>query len=369
MLTLDCDINVLLIEDNLGDVRLVKEFLQETESMTGISLSLASSLSEAITYLEAQQYDAILLDLSLPDSSGLNSLEKIQNLFPKTAIVIMSGLEDEAVALRAVHAGAQDYLVKSHCSGHLLYRALFYAMERKSTEVRLAYLAQYDALTDLPNRALFRDRLMLALQRSIRNQTRMALLFLDLDHFKDVNDSLGHDAGDQLLKAAAKRFISCTRKSDTVARLGGDEFTMILEDISSLEDIEIAAEKIIDAMSKPFFLAGQEIFVTTSIGIADYPRCGIDEDTLLKNADMALYFAKGNGRSHYCLYDPNSMDPFNNRVYLVNELRRALVHEEFKMMYQPIVDTSTGTLVGVDALLRWIHPEKGLLEPKDFNLI
>ncbi len=238
--------------------------------------------------------------------------------------------------------------------------------ERKRAEDRLLQLANYDNLTSLPNRTLFRDRLTHALARARRQKAQVAVLFLDLDRFKLINDSLGHHAGDELLKAVANRLLSNARKGDTVARLGGDEFTVILEELAQPEDATTVARKILDVMNRPFHIDGHEMYVTTSVGIAIYPQDGADIDELLKNADTAMYRAKEQGRNNYRFYTADMNAKAVEYLIMENRIRHALQRNEFILYYQPQVDLHRREIIGLEALIRWHHPDLGLLYPNQF---
>ncbi len=237
---------------------------------------------------------------------------------------------------------------------------------RKETEERLLYLANYDSLTGLPNRALFRDRLRRAVARAQRNDSLVALLFIDLDRFKTINDSLGHHAGDQLLRGVARRLKQNAREGDTIARLGGDEFTIILEGIRDTEDAALVARKVIELMEPPFKLDGHEVVVSPSIGITIYPYDATDMRSLLKNADTAMYQSKEKGRNRYQFYTADMNAKAYEHLLLENHLRHALEREEFRLYYQPQLDLHTQGIIGVEALLRWEHPERGLVPPEEF---
>ena len=238
--------------------------------------------------------------------------------------------------------------------------------ERKKAEERLAYLAQYDSLTGLPNRSLFRDRLTQAMVRAKRNDRILALMFLDLDHFKEINDSLGHSTGDEVLQAVAGRLRASLRLVDTIARLGGDEFTIILENIARPDDVTMVAQKIWSAFSDPLVIQGREIFVTASIGITLYPRDVEDIDALLQTADIAMYHAKEEGRNTYEFYAAEMHDHAAERLNMEALLRRALERQEFLLHYQPKVTVHGGRIVGMEALIRWNSKELGVVSPAKF---
>ncbi|MFO7812470.1 MAG: EAL domain-containing protein [Pelovirga sp.] len=238
--------------------------------------------------------------------------------------------------------------------------------QRKKDEARIAHMAYFDALTDLPNRLLLKDRLNQMLSRAQRNNKQLALFFLDLDHFKRVNDTFGHDVGDQLLKIVADRLKNALRHCDSVCRLGGDEFVILSDMISCQSDAVKLAEKIHATLKDPLVLRNKEIFVTTSIGIAMYPADGDDADTLIKNADAAMYQSKEGGRDEFRFYSSNANAQALERLLLANDLRKALDQEEFYLAYQPQIDLAGGQIIGVEALLRWNHPVLGPLSPAQF---
>ena len=240
---------------------------------------------------------------------------------------------------------------------------------RKEAEDRIEYQAFHDALTDLPNRFLLNDRLALALGRAERHKRAVAVLFLDLDHFKLINDTMAHTAGDELLRLIAVRLSSCVRAEDTVARLGGDEFVFILPEIDPATAAASAArvvEKVLDEVRMPLVVHGRELFVTASVGIAISPQDGGDGDTLIKNADAAMYRAKDAGRNNYQFHTPQAQRRAEVRLTLETALRRAIERDELFLMYQPIVELATGRVASVEALLRWSRPGVGIVEPKDF---
>jgi diguanylate cyclase (GGDEF)-like protein/PAS domain S-box-containing protein len=238
--------------------------------------------------------------------------------------------------------------------------------ERRESEERLIYLAHYDALTNRPNRLLFYDRLGHAIALARRNQWIVGVMFIDVDRFKYVNDTLGHAVGDRLLQKVSERLIKAVRSEDTIGRLGGDEFAVVLSNLGAVQDAEAVAHKIIQSIDDPFQLDGGEVYVTASIGITLYPSDGLDQDTLLKNADLAMYRAKEEGRNTYARYFPDMNRQNAGRLDMQAMLRRALERKEFVVYYQPRVDVQTNHIVGAEALIRWNSPELGFVSPEEF---
>jgi len=355
---------VLLIEDNPGDARLIQAMIEEDEGAP-FELHFADRLSLGLEHLSASEMALVLLDLSLPDSFGLETFAKVYAHSPMVPIIVLTGNDDAKVALSAVKSGAQDYLVKSRLDRELLLRSMHYSIERKRYQVQLEHQANYDSLTGLPNRTLLHDRLKQAVyaQRTPRN---IAVVFMDLDHFKFVNDSLGHSAGDKLLKAMGERLRATLREGDTVGRVGGDEFVLILADQNNEEVIFRAMQRISAKVAEPIMVEGKELYVTCSAGISLYPQDGPDVDTLLKNADAAMYRAKEHGRSNFQFYTSEMNDRVNERLALEGALRRALERQEFLLHYQQKVDLRSGAIIGAEALVRWMHPEWGLVRPARF---
>ena len=355
---------VLLIEDNPGDARLIREMLAEDPSAP-FRLHTADRLSQGLAFLASGSARLVLLDLSLPDSHGLETFAKVYAHSPQIPIIVLTGNDDQTVALSAVKTGAQDYLVKGKLDRELLTRSMHYSIERKHYQQQIEHQANYDALTGLPNRSLLYDRLKQAVyaQRMVR---AVAVVFIDLDHFKFVNDSLGHSTGDKLLKDMGERLRLVLRDGDTVARLGGDEFVLILNDQTRDDVIFRAMQRINAKLSEPFVIDGKELYVTCSAGISLYPQDGTDVETLLKNADAAMYRAKEHGRNNFQFYTAEMNSKVNERLALENSLRRALERKEFVLHYQSKVDLKTGAIVGAEALLRWNHPERGLMLPDLF---
>lgn len=243
---------------------------------------------------------------------------------------------------------------------------LYMALMQRRVENLIRHQASHDLLTGLPNRILFNDRLFLALTNARRYDETLAVLFLDLDRFKKINDTLGHAVGDQLLQKAAQRLASCLRTGDTLARWGGDEFTLLLPQIDGIEDVTKVAQRILKAISAPFCFEGQELHVSTSIGIVLAPENGEDAETVLKHADTAMYRAKQQGKNNYQFFAPAMNSQALEQLLLENQLHKALERQEFELYYQPQLEINTGQVVAMEALLRWQHPELGLVTPRQF---
>jgi len=294
-------VSILLVEDNPGDVRLIREFLNEA-GVNKAALITAATLARGIELLDCSTIDVVLLDLGLPDNQGLDTLHAVREKCGDVPIVVLSGLQDEETAISAVQNGSQDYLVKGKVDGNLLWRSLCYAVERKRLEHLLVMQATHDMLTGLPNRTLLIDRASVAIARAERNQKMLALMLLDLDRFKTVNDSLGHSVGDGLLKAVSSRLLEIVRTSDTIARLGGDEFTILCPEITGHAEADEIAQRVLECFKLPFVFNSHKINISTSIGIAIYPEDGTSFETLLKNADIAMYRVKDAGRNNYSFF-------------------------------------------------------------------
>jgi diguanylate cyclase (GGDEF)-like protein len=237
---------------------------------------------------------------------------------------------------------------------------------RKEAEATINFQAYHDLLTHLPNRALLKDRLSLAVTQAARNGRTLAVLFLDLDRFKVVNDTLGHSVGDRLLQAVAGRLTGSLRAGDTLARFGGDEFTLLLPDLRSREDAGLIADKILDQLRRPFTVDGHELFVGASIGIAVYPESGRTEEALIQSADIAMYHVKTRGKNGFEFFSEAMNESLSSRLALERELRKALVADELEIHYQPLVSAANGRITGAEALVRWRHPVRGMLEPDAF---
>jgi diguanylate cyclase (GGDEF)-like protein/PAS domain S-box-containing protein len=488
-------LDILLVEDNPEDALLIWEFLGLKPQLI-YRLSRATNLAEALTTLAQSTPHVILTDLNLPDSKGYDTFHSLMMQAPNVPIILLTNIEDENLAIKAIRDGAQDYLDKMNLSATLLTRAIRYAIERKriaeqlresqeryqvaiqgandgiwdwnlktnriffsarwksmlgyqeneipnqpeewfkrvhpedlyavrqaladhvqginplfeseyrilhklnhyiwalargslirdihnqparlagsqtdissrkTAEERLQYDAVHDTLTGLPNRTLFMDRLAQALERKKRHPDYLfAVLYIDLDHFKDVNDNHGHPVGDQLLIAYGQKVATCLRSIDTVSRLGGDEFAILLDDIKQLSYAPEVADRIQKECKTPFNLEGQEIIISASIGIVPSTLDHDLSEDILRDADIAMYQAKTLGRSCYSLFEAPMRQRLVTRVELGNDLRKALENQEFHIHYQPIIALKSWKILGFEALCRWNHPQRGSIPPKEF---
>jgi diguanylate cyclase (GGDEF)-like protein/PAS domain S-box-containing protein len=488
-------IRLLLIEDNHTDALALEKLIKEVDH-SQFELTHVHSLTAAMDSLARIEFDLILLDISLPDAQGLETLASLHLHTPQIPIVVLTGIDNEELATEALRQGAQDYLVKGNMSSWLITRSVRYAIERnralealresqeryalaaratsdglwdwnlhsneiyysprwclmlgyteeeignspsewlsrihpddleetrqaidrhlrgetahfeseyrirhkngsyrwvlsrglalrksanapyriagsqsditlrKETEAQLIHDALHDPLTRLPNRLLFQQRLQDALENYQKKQSEpFAVLFLDLDRFKTINDSLGHLFGDKVLSAIAKRLEQCIRRDDTIARLGGDEFAVLVQPITSSADTIHVARRMLQAMERPFLIDGHEIFTTGSIGIALGDSNYLSTEEILRDADIAMYRAKAAGTGQYRLFNAAMHARAMALWRLETDLRRAVDREEFRIHYQPIISFKTGRLAGFEALVRWEHPTRGLLYPADF---
>ncbi len=356
---------LLLVEDNPADADFLAASLRRQRA-GDVELVHVQSLAAAADQLGLDSFDVVLLDLHLPDGSGLQCLDAIQAVNNEIPIVVLSGQDDEDFAVSILNKGAQDYLVKWEGQGRTILRSIRYAIERKKSDLRLSYLAQYDPLTGIPNRQFFNDQLTRATARARREGRKVSLLFLDLDAFKVVNDTLGHDAGDRLLKEVADRIRRSVRAGDTVARLGGDEFAVMLEGLSTPRDVEALASTVLEVIARPYHIADRQVSITTSMGITMYPSDNSDTQMLLKNADIAMYQAKEFGRNNFKFFHEQMHEDLMRYHELERDIREAIAEGQFHLAYQPKVNVDTNQLQGLEALLRWQSPKRGRVSPADF---
>jgi diguanylate cyclase (GGDEF)-like protein len=363
----DGAVKILLVEDDADDAAFLKTCLRRLGSDAPmLEIERAERLSAAIDALGRGEFDVVLLDLHLPDASGGECVERIQHACAAVPIVVLSGRGDEDYAIEILNRGVQDYLVKWEGDGRIILRAIRYAIERKRTETKLNYLARYDSLTGIPNRQYLQDQLERATTRALRGKKKMGLLFLDLDRFKAVNDTLGHQAGDELLCAVVQRLQDSIRAGDLLARLGGDEFAVLIEDVNGPLEVEAAAKKIIAEFQRPFDVGDRRLAVTASAGLTLYPLDNSDPMALLNNADIAMYQAKERGRNTFKFFTQSMHEEILRYHRLETDLKNALANDEFFLLYQPQFELAEGKLSALEALLRWQHPARGLTQPDEF---
>lgn len=355
---------VLVVEDNRDDVELVTLSLQRADR--GIKVTAVPTINDAREALNKNVFDIALLDLSLPDSFGLGTIKELQRASENLPIVVLSGDDNENTVLAAARLGVEDYVNKGEYIGAPFVRTLRYAIERKKGEQRLRDLADYDQLTRLSNRQRFNRQLLKAIGHAERSEETLGLLFIDLNEFKEINDTLGHHAGDQLLTQVAMRFRNCVRAGDLVGRLGGDEFAILAESLKSPFDAEIVAAKVIEALQMPFILGGHSVSIGASVGISMFPHDASDGEALLTRADVAMYEAKRSGRNQILFYSSELNNSADQRNRMLRDLNAAMAEDQFEVHYQPKVDADTHELAGLEALVRWRHPERGELHPAQF---
>jgi len=365
-------IRLLLVEDDPGDARRLRTLL-EAPGEVAFQVEEARGVEDGLRRLRDERFHVVLLDLSLEEGQGLEALARARIAAATVPIIAMAKQADETLAVRALRYGAQDYLVKDLTDERAVVRTVRYAVERHRilTDLAMArqrehYLAMHDALTGLANRAAFLDQLRRALGYAARHAKQVAVLFLDLDRFKNINDTLGHPVGDELLKVVAERLTRSLRASDLVARLGGDEFLIALQDVRREHDPARVAQKLSGLLAQPCVLGDREYRVSTSIGIALYPRDGADPDVLIRNADTAMYHAKAEHSRGYSYYAEGMNEIVAERLDLEHGLREAIERERFVLHYQAQLDVSTGAIVGAEALLRWRDHRRGLIPPAVF---
>ena len=276
-----------------------------------------------------------------------------------TAETIQAAYDDHIIKLQQANA----HLVVATIEAHKL------AEQVEATKVQLDHLAHHDVLTGLPNRILLQDRLIQAIELACRQDRQLAVMYMDLDQFKHINDSLGHAVGDKLLQSVAQRLVGCVRHSDTISRQGGDEFVVLLPYIEPSEGAAFCAQKMLAALALPHRIDQHELHISVSIGVSIYPDDGKDAETQIKNADTAMYHAKENGRNNYIFFEPEMNARAVQRQSIEASLRRAMERQEFVLYYQPKINLQSGMIVGVEALIRWQHPEQGLLPPAQFVTI
>lgn len=389
------DRTLLLVDDEDNITASLVRLLRQD----GYQVLTANSARSALDILENHTAGVVLTDQRMPEMTGVELLSEIKTLYPDTVRMVLSGYADLESVAEAVNRGAvYKYLTKPWDNEMLranvneafrhyeltqeraqLAREIQAANEQLSRinleladlvaqkDSHIERIAHYDPVSSLPNRLLFCDRLKQAMAHAQRYDKLVAVIAMDLDRFKTINDTFGHPIGDRLLHAVAERLANHVREGDTVSRMGGDEFTFVLTDLDDTHHAGDVAQKILRSLADvPFMLEDKEIFISTSMGISVYPWDGHDTTTLIKNADAALYHAKSEGRNNFQYYAREMNASAMQRLTLESALRRALEREEFLLYYQPQVDLASGRIIGLEALLRWQRPEHGLVAPGEF---
>jgi diguanylate cyclase (GGDEF)-like protein len=357
------DAPVVLVVD---DDRSTRSALRHALYRSGFRVEEAGDGSEVIDWLEHNTADAILMDALMPVMDGFDACAALKRhpRWKDIPILMITALEDRHSIERAFEAGASDFIPKPiHLS--VVNQRVRRIIDATRAERHVRHLAYNDTLTGLPNRLLFMDYLTQAIEHAEGNAGMLGILFLDLDRFKFINDTLGHEVGDKLLATMAQRLKGCVRADDCVARLGGDEFTVLLDNLPNATVAASVAQNICRTVSAPLIIDGQEIVLTASVGIALYPQDGPDINRLLRHADTAMYRAKSSG-SGFCYYEAAMESAMSGRLKMETDLRRALERDEITVFYQPVVETVGSRITGVEALVRWLHPERGVVSPAEF---
>lgn len=365
-------LNVLIVDDDKVDQELVLRALKK--SHLDVSIDTAKTVDEGLELYQHNSYDIILLDYRMPERDGTEMIYELtqSSKSSNTAIVMMSSSEDEQLAIDCLKAGAHDFLMKSEVTGARLRRAVLQAQTRFELEKQLAesyqkvkLLAESDPLTGLSNRAYFEHSIRINIVNNIRDKHKLALLLIDLDNFKFVNDTYGHDVGDRLLLLVVDSIKSCLRGNELFARLGGDEFSICLSNLDSVEDASKVASRVVETLTKPFIINESEVHSTASVGISIYPDNATNFEELFKQADIAMYRAKKLGRSRVCFFEEEMQEQFYLRALLEKELKQAQELRQFLLHYQPILNPKNKTVFGFEALIRW-GIDGRLRFPRDF---
>lgn len=358
------NIPLVLVVDDDPSMRLVMRHAMEK---SGYRVADAGNGLEAIRAALRHNPDLILMDAVMPGMDGFRATAELKSMseFADTPVLMVTALEDEESVEQAFTSGACDYITKP-VNWVVLKQRVKRLISAAHADKKIRHLAYHDTLTGLPNRLLFVDRMDQAINRALRDNNKFALIFIDIDHFKMINDSMGHDAGDVLLTSVTERLTRSLRRIDTISRLGGDEFTVIVENITEPDAVATVARTLLETLTWPFMIGGREVHISGSIGIALYPDDGVNFGNLLKNADAAMYRAKDMGRNMFQFYAAEMSEAVMHRLDMEGLLRNAIEREEFVLHYQPKFDLRTGCCSGMEALVRWEHPQRGLIPPDEF---
>ncbi len=362
------EFNVVVIEDDSADFLILESLLLASQRFR-FRLTHVKSFQEAQQYLTNPGFDIFLLDYFLGADTAIDFLKEASLLHIPQPVVVLTGADSGRIDDEVINLGAADFIPKNELSTSLLERTIHHAVEHKRAEMNLERLAKRDPLTGLGNRLLFEEMLEASLARAKRKNGKLAVLFLDLDRFKEINDSLGHPTGDLLLTLIADRIRKVIRSSDFAARIGGDEFTILVDEIHDYEDAALVATKLLEAIAPPTAIRGHEIVISASIGIALYPENGKTPIKLMQKADIALYEAKRHGINRLQCFTARLQTELEKNIKLEKGLRRALEHNECELYLQPKWNLADRTIIGFEALLRWIEDEGGVkrfVSPAEF---
>jgi len=355
---------VILIVDDDQSTRMTVASVLERE---GYQVELGANGRDAVRLFEVLRPNVIIMDAMMPIKDGFEACREIKAMpgGADVSVLITTALESEKSVDLAYESGAADFVPKP-INLSVLRQRVKRLLDKQYADQHVHKLAYKDALTGLPNRTAFVEQFQQELEHAKRNNTRVAVFFIDLDRFKDINDSMGHEAGDILLKALSGRLMNCIRSGDMLARIGGDEFVVVLSDMADDATPDQVARSMLAALKEPFSLAGNEVFAGVSIGLAMYPDDGLSKEALLKNADTAMYRAKAAGRNTYRAYTQEMSEVLEQRMRVETELRKVLTDNELSLYFQPKQDTATGEVIGSEALVRWEHRLRGMVSPAEF---
>ncbi|WP_426357940.1 putative bifunctional diguanylate cyclase/phosphodiesterase [Pseudocolwellia sp. HL-MZ19] len=352
--------NILLVDDDLADREIIRRTLSRNEGE--FELFEANSAEEGLRIAERGGFDVLLLDYRMPEVDGIEMVIELRSRpnLGETAIVMMSASDDEVLALSCLQAGAQDFIPKSEITTSKLKRAILQAKKRFELEKKVydsfcqvRELAEKDSLTGLSNRYHFEEALKVSIDNNKRFQSNIALLLLDLDHFKKVNDTYGHEVGDKLLKYVVNLVKQCLRDNELFGRLGGDEFAIFLTGLDLISGATSVAQRIIRSLENPIVIDGHTIQCGVSIGIALHPQNASTAESLTKYADIAMYRAKKQGRNQLCYFENEMQQQFSRNYEVEMELKKAVINQDFELHYQPVINVQSKNIIGVEALIRW----------------
>jgi diguanylate cyclase (GGDEF)-like protein len=364
-------LRILLVEDEEVDYQITARLLGQAYNQN-FELTRSADAEQAIEVLNSADFDICLIDYELGKTNGIDLLNRMQEEGQTDiAVILLTGMDNPEIDRKAAIAGATDYLVKNNLKFELPERSIRYSLIQKQTERKVTYLAFHDSLTGLANRALFGNYLERVIGASSRHHEYAAVLFIDLDNFKSVNDSLGHSVGDNLLIEIANRLKSDVRQEDVVARFGGDEFVLLLTRLDSdrsiaYEQVASFAAKICTTISFPIQAVGHDIKISASVGATLFSENLMDSESLLKQADIAMYRAKSDGKGAVRFFALEMEESANSNYWIEQEIKDDIALSQLELYYQPIIDNETRSIKGAETLIRWNHPERGLIPPNDF---